>query len=278
MTDHAPPSPIAGRASVDDATADWITPRWPVPAHVGALCTTRQGGASAAPWRGFNLGDHVGDDPRVVARHRAQLQRRIGSRPVFLRQVHGQTLVRLLPETPDGIEADACIAFAPGLACTVMVADCLPILLSDRRGRFVAALHAGWRGLCGATHADGIGVIESARSALQAAGIALDETLAWLGPCIGPTAFEVGDDVRIAFARTQLGSDAFFTPAAGKHQKWFADLPGLARARLTSLGFGTVFGNDGSEPWCTMRQPSRFFSHRRDGVSGRMAACVWLRD
>ena len=277
MTACAPQTPSAGDASSHEAVPDWITPQWPVPAQVGALCTTRQGGASVAPWQGFNLGDHVGDDPQVVMRHRAQLQHRLGSRPVFMRPVHGHAVVQLQPDTRDGVEADACIALRPGLACTVIVADCLPILLSDRRGSFVAALHAGWRGLCGAGRPEGVGVVESAQRALQAARIQLDEAVAWLGPCIGPTAFEVGNDVRLAFACTQAGSDAFFTPMAHKDQKWLADLPGLARARLQAAGIGTVVGNDGSAPWCTVLQPSRFFSHRRDGVSGRMAACVWLR-
>lgn len=256
---------------------DWITPQWPAPAHVGAVCTTRHGGVSVAPWQGFNLGDHVGDDPRVVAQHRALLQRYLGSRPVFMRQLHGATVVHLQPGTRDGIEADGCLALAPGLACTVMVADCLPILLSNRRGSFVAALHAGWRGLCGAGHPDGQGVIESAREALLAVGIPARDVIAWLGPCIGPSAFEVGDDVRGAFARTQAGSDAFFTPITGRSQKWHADLPGLARVRLATAGIDTVLGNDGSDTWCTVQQASRFFSHRRDGVSGRMAACIWLR-
>lgn len=261
----------------DGVAGYWITPQWPVPAQVGALCTTRQGGESPAPWQGFNLGDHVGDDLQRVARHRLQLQRLLGSRPVFMRQVHRSDVLRLQHDTPDGVEADACIATHSGLACTVMVADCLPILLTDRRGSFVAALHAGWRGLCGASDSGGRGVIESTQRALQADGVRPSDVLAWLGPCIGPAAFEVGDDVRAAFAHTQAGSAAFFTPVAQRPHKWWADLPGLARARLAAAGIDAVHGNDGSVDWCTVQQASRFFSHRRDGISGRMAACVWLR-
>lgn len=261
---------------------DWITPLWPAPAHVAAVCTTRQGGVSEGPWRGFNLGDHVGDQPSRVALHREHLRRRLAARPVFMRQVHGHALVQLQGDTPDGVEADACMARHPQLACAVMVADCLPILFTDRRGTFVAAAHAGWRGLCGAAHMQGLGVVESTLQAVRRLGVPTGEVLAWLGPCIGPTAFEVGGDVRDAFARSQQGSERFFASRASAAEatgvdKWHADLAGLARDRLARAGVTEVYGNDSSPHWCTVGQPSRFFSHRRDGVSGRLAACIWLR-
>jgi YfiH family protein len=252
--------------------ADWIVPDWPAPASVRAVCSTRQGGVSMPPYDSLNLGDHVGDDAAAVARNRAVLQEAIGTRPVFLQQVHGSGVARLDARTPDGAQADGCVATQAGVACTIMVADCLPVLFADGAGRAVAAAHAGWRGLAG-------GVLEAtARGLWDAAGQAPAEaartTIAWLGPCIGPTAFEVGDEVRQAFVALQPGAAAMFRPHGPG--KWLADLQGLARMRLSSLGISQVHGNDGSDAWCSVRNPSRFFSHRRDRVSGRFAACVWL--
>lgn len=257
--------------------ADWLVPDWPAPASVRAVCTTRQGGASRPPYASLNLGDHVGDDPVAVAHNRAVLARAIGARPVFLQQVHGSGVVQLAAATPDGTQADGCVSTVTGLACTIMVADCLPVLFTDRSGRAVAAAHAGWRGLAGSA---GPGVLEATAqafwSALRATGAeAAGQTLAWLGPCIGPRAFEVGDEVRQAFVAQDRAAAAMFQPlAAGK---WLADLQGLARLRLAALGITGVHGNDGSDAWCTVAGVSRFFSHRRDRVSGRFAACIWLR-
>ncbi|MFT3811815.1 MAG: peptidoglycan editing factor PgeF [Acidovorax sp.] len=251
-------------------------PDWPAPPGVRALCTTREGGVSAAPFDSLNLGDHVGDDPAAVQANRAALARAVGARPVFLRQVHGTQVVHLGADTSDGTEADACISAQPGVACTIMVADCLPVLLAHRGGRVVAAAHAGWRGL-----ADG--VLEAVFERfwpLDQAGQALDatETIAWLGPCIGPRAFEVGPEVRAAFCGRDAGAAACFAAHGGG--KYLADLAGLARRRLAQLGVTAVYGNDGSAPWCTVGNAARFFSHRRDtralGGSGRLAACVWL--
>lgn len=277
--------------------ADWIVPDWPAPPTVRALCTTRAGGVSAAPYDRLNLGDHVGDDPQAVQTNRGVLQqalreRTAGARAVFLRQVHGTRVAHLARGTPDGAEADACTSTQPGLACTIMVADCLPVLLAHRSGGVVAAAHAGWRGLAGEA---GQGVLEavfqdfSAQVVAQRALNALEngaaeprdvaaDTLAWLGPCIGPQAFEVGAEVRAAFCERDAGAQTHFSAQAGG--KYLADLAGLARRRLAALGVTAVYGNDGSAPWCTVGNPSRFFSHRRDtlalGGSGRLAACVWI--
>lgn len=237
----------------------------------------REGGVSPPPWDSLNLGDHVGDDAGRVAANRARFESRLdGARPVYLRQVHGVRCVELAPADGavlQGAEADAAVTRHAGLACTVMVADCLPVLLCDARGRAVAAAHAGWRGLAA-------GVLEQALQTLRrATGDDPGEVLAWLGPCIGPAAFEVGDEVRQAFTAQDAGAAALFQPAAAG--KWWADLPGLARRRLSAQGLDRVWGNDGSPDWCTVTQSARFFSHRRDagrlGASGRFAAAIWRR-
>ena len=269
----------------------WITPDWPAPARVQALCTTRAGGVSRAPYDSLNLGVHVGDEPEAVHANRARLQSALGgARPVFLNQVHGTGVVELGAHTPDGTEADACTTAAPGVACAIMVADCLPVLLAHDSGAVVAAAHAGWRGLAGV---QGQGVLEaifkrfSALTLDQKASVAMkfeaeaavaQRTLAWLGPCIGPQAFEVGAEVRSAFCGSDPAAQACFTVGA-RAGKYWCDLAGLARLRLRALGVTRIYGNDGSEPWCTVANASRFFSHRRDtaglGGSGRLAACIW---
>jgi YfiH family protein len=244
------------------ALGEALVPDWPAPPGVHALCTTRDGGVSAGVYRSLNLGDHVGDAPADVALNRARLRDAIGARPVFLQQVHGIRLLALDAQTPDGTAADACTATAAGIACTIMVADCLPVLFTDGRGRRVAAAHAGWRGLAA-------GVLEETVGAF-ATEAGPDELMAWLGPCIGPEAFEVGDEVRAAFA----SAPQCFKPAAAPG-KWLADLAGLARQRLQAAGLTQLYGNDGSARWCTVNNPLLFFSHRRDRVSGRFAACIW---
>jgi YfiH family protein len=250
---------------------DVLLPDWPAPAKVRALMSLRDGGVSAAPYDSLNLGDHVGDDGAAVQRNRALLAQQLGAAPVFMQQVHGTVVERLpSPHTVPGsvVIADACLSQRPGLACTIMVADCLPVLFCDTAGRAVAAAHAGWRGLAE-------GVLDSTVAALQQA-VPQAQWLVWLGPCIGPSAFEVGDEVRAVFVARSAGAATCFRPHAPG--KWLADLPALARQRLAGLGLQGVHGNDGSEPWCTVANPSRFFSHRRDRVSGRMAACIWLAD
>lgn len=220
------------------------------------------------PFDSLNLGDHVQDDPQHVQTNRWRLQQHCDARPVFLQQVHGTDVVALDAATPDGVTADACWTDQLGVACTIMVADCLPLLFTDVQGRAVAAAHAGWRGLAA-------GVIEATLARLQAAaGCDVASVQVWLGPCIGPIAFEVGDDVRQAFGTQDAAMATFFRPGA-QAGKWFADLAGLARLRLRQAGLVQVFGNDGGSDWCTVTQSSRFFSYRRDGRSGRFAACIW---
>lgn len=254
----------------------WLQPEWPAPARVKAVCTSRRGGASSGAYDSFNLADHVGDAPAAVAANRAALTQALGVRPVFLSQVHGAAVLALDAASADGQAADAAITSQAGVACTIMVADCLPVLLTDRQGRRVAAAHAGWRGLAGQ---NGAGVLEATVKALEAPaldgiGVSATEIIAWLGPCIGPQAFEVGAEVHHAFTVTDPAAVAMFAEAGPG--KWRADLAGLARQRLAALGVQQVFGNDGSPAWCTVSQPSQFFSHRRDRVSGRLAACIWL--
>lgn len=257
-------------------SADWLVPQWPAPSNVRAVCTTRAGGISQVPYDSFNLGDHVGDDPAAVASNRQGLRDALLARPVFLNQVHRWNTVTLDAATPDATQADACLATQAGVACTIMVADCLPVLFCDAEGTAVAAAHAGWRGLAGE---GGQGVLEAVLKHFWAAvhvprAQAASKTIAWLGPCIGPAAFEVGPEVKAAFeARDPQAARLFQPHGAGK---WLADLQGLARLRLAALGVTQVYGNDGSAGWCTVGNPSRFFSHRRDRVSGRLAAAVWL--
>ena len=245
-----------------------------LPASVGAWMSTREGGLSGPPWGSLNLGDHVGDVPSHVQANRQALAVALQVRPVFLQQVHGSEVLALDAATPDGAVADACFTFEPGVACTIMVADCLPVLLWDRDGRWVAAAHAGWRGLAGRA---GQGVLETLWAALTVRGARPERTGVWLGPCIGPQAFEVGPEVMQAFGQDQAEVRSAFRQGHG--DRWWADLPRLARWRLQQLGLDAVAGNDSSPAWCTVSNPALFFSHRRDAVqlasSGRMAACIW---
>jgi YfiH family protein len=264
-----------------------LYPLWPAPAWVRAVFTTRDGGTSKPPFDALNLGDHVLDDPLAVAANRQILHEAMGTRPVFLQQVHGTTVVTLDAGMPDGCIADACISADPGMACIIMVADCLPVLLAHRQARVVAAAHAGWRGLAGV---GGQGVLESVLESFwqhpsvkrseSAINNGAKETLAWLGPCIGPLAFEVGAEVREAFCATDAQAASCFKPVGPS--KFLADLPALARLRLRACGVTAIYGNDSSPSWCTASHPGQFFSHRRDSValggSGRMAACIWLAD
>jgi polyphenol oxidase len=272
---------------------DWLIPNWPAPPHVKAVFTSRgiaetgfvsKSGVSQPPFDALNLGDHVGDDPNHVMANRHMLQVLLGVKPVYLKQVHGTEVVTLTlkaPKTPHGTVADACITTEKNLACTIMVADCLPVFFTDLEGSFVAAAHAGWRGL-----ADGV-LRQNIESIHALAGVNIAYTasniIAWLGPCIGPDAFEVGSEVKAAFAASLPNSAAMFKPVGGPESgKWLADLAGLARLQLKQLGLADdhIFGNDSSADWCTVNNPLRFFSHRRDAVrlgsSGRMAGCIWI--
>jgi YfiH family protein len=256
---------------------DWLVPQWAAPQNVRAVCTTRAGGVSQPPWNSLNLGTHVGDNTDHVMRNRAQLEMAIGAQPAFLEQVHGCDVLPLYADIPHGHKADGAVTRQPGLACTVMVADCLPVLFCDMGGKQVAAAHAGWRGLAGI---GGIGILErtvatfTVPAHVEYAQQAI-KIIAWLGPCIGPRAFEVGGEVRQAFVDSTQGAAECFTPLGGG--KWLGNLPALARLRLQAAGVQTIYGNDGSLPWCTVGNPLRFFSHRRDRVSGRQASCIWLQ-
>lgn len=242
---------------------DFIVPDWPVPDRVKAIVTTRKGGVSGGAYDSFNLASHVGDDPGGVAANRAALRAILPGEPFWLEQVHGTAVV--MPETGSGEPAppaaDASCSRQPGAVCVVMTADCLPVLFCDDAGSVVAAAHAGWRGLCA-------GVLERT---VDAMGVAPERLHAWLGPAIGPEAFEVGDEVRTAFLREDAGAAAAFT--VGKEQgKWLADLYLLARLRLARAGVVRVFGGG----FCTYADAERFYSYRRDRVTGRMASLIWL--
>lgn len=239
--------------------ADFLLPDWPAPAAVKALQTTRIGGVSRAPYDSLNLGDHVGDEPAAVAANRSRLASALPGGPLWLRQIHG-TVVADADSAAPGTEADAAVARRVGKVCVVMTADCLPVLLCDRAGTAVAAAHAGWRGLCA-------GVIEATVAAMdRPAG----DLVAWLGPAIGPKAFEVGDEVRAAFTAHDPAAAAAFVPATGG--KWLADIWFLARQRLAAAGVDAVWGGGR----CTVTERERYFSYRRDGATGRMGTFIWL--
>ena len=244
----------------------WLAPSW-AGSEVGALMSSRAGGVSSAPYDSFNVGLSVGDDPAGVAENRSRLAAACGAAPVYLRQVHGARVVDIgAADAEPGApihEADASITVVPGVACTVQVADCLPVLFAAPGGRAVGAAHAGWRGLAA-------GVIEATLAAVCRAGRCRpDEVEAWIGAGIGARAFEVGADVVAAFAGEPTGDARFRVARAGK---WLADLPALARDRLARAGTTRVTGGG----WCTVEDGSRFFSFRRDRVTGRMAAAVWI--
>jgi YfiH family protein len=253
-----------------------IIPDWPVPKNVRALQTTRRGGVSAAPYDSLNLGDHVGDAPQAVARNRQLFSPLLPSEPVWLKQVHG-TAVVYADATSCLPQADACIATHRGAVCVVMTADCLPILLCDDAGSVVGAVHAGWRGLCD-------GVIERT---VQAMAVPPQTLMTWLGPAIGPQAFEVGEEVRAAFISKQpQAADAFIpsppaplplageggTVVPGEGKKYLADIYLLARQRLEALSITRIYGGD----LCTYTDNTQFFSYRRDGATGRMGSFIWL--
>ena len=237
---------------------DWIVPDWPVTGNVRAFVTTRAGGTSQGPYASFNLGLRTDDDPAAVSANRAALRSLLPQEPVWLKQVHGTRVIDAdaRPVTPD---ADAAVARNAGTVCAVLVADCVPVLLTDRAGSTVAVAHAGWRGLAG-------GVVENTVREMRRPPA---ELLAFLGPGIGPRVFEVGPDVRDAFLDGDPDARDAFTPYTPG--KWLADLFALARRRLARAGVPAVFGGG----LCTYSDPQRFYSHRRNPVTGRMAAVIW---
>jgi len=245
----------------DPGELGWLGPEWPAPPRVRACTTTRRGGVSDGAYASLNLASHVGDTPEHVAENRRRLMSalRLPVEPAWLQQVHG-TVVLNATGISTGCEGDASYATQLGTVCAVLTADCLPVLLCDYGGTRVAAVHAGWRGLL-------YGVIEQAVRALQLPG---EEVLAWLGPAIGPGAFEVGEEVRAAFiAADPAAADAFSPSPRGR---WLADIYSIARRRLAAVHVSAVFGGH----WCTVSDAERFYSYRRDGATGRMASLIWL--
>lgn len=238
-----------------------LTPDWAAPPGVGAAMSTRSGGVSSGPYRSANLGTAVGDDPAAVAENRRRFAVAIGARPVWLQQVHGAQVLRVGAADADAppLPADAAWTDEPGVACTVQVADCLPVLLATRDGSVIGAAHAGWRGLSA-------GVLEATLDAMRCDPRTI---LAWLGPAIGPASFEVGEEVRSAFLAGWPEAQAAFRP--NDRKRWLCDLYLLARQRLAARGITDVHGGG----WCTLRDAQRFFSFRRDGRTGRMAALLW---
>jgi YfiH family protein len=241
-----------------------IKPDWAAPARVHAVATTRTGGDSRAPWASLNLGDHVGDDPASVVQNRVSLRDELGlpGDPVWLQQVHGTTVVEAA-RAGSRVAADASWTTSPGVVCAVLTADCLPVLFCNRAGTHVAAAHAGWRGLTA-------GVLESTVAWLAADGVRPDALLAWFGPAIGPGGYEVGVEVRDAFLRADPAAGSAFRPNRPGH--WLLDLYAAARQRLHRAGVTAISGGN----FCTLTEPERFFSHRRDGVTGRQATLIWL--
>jgi YfiH family protein len=237
-----------------------IVPDWPAPAHVGALVTGRGGGVSVGRYAGLNLAAHVGDAPQAVRENRRRLVQdlELPSEPVWLDQVHGARIVDL-DSAPSG-PADGAVTSRRGVVCAILSADCLPVLLTDRAGTRIGAAHAGWRGLAA-------GVLAAAVGAM---GLPSRDLLAWLGPAIGPNAYEVGDEVRAAFLARDPAARAAF--AANARGRWQADLYSLARLSLAAAGVAAIYGG-GS---CTATEAERFFSHRREAPCGRMATLIWL--
>lgn len=251
---------------MNDPAGHWspILPDWPAPSWVRAVVTTRSGGYSSGPYSSLNLGTHCGDEPEAVARNRDLVATRLGVQPVWMKQVHGTAVYEAdgwRPGRGGEPEADAAFATRSGIACAVMIADCLPLLVVDEARRAVAAIHAGWRGLSS-------GVIERCLDAMGGGGKRV-----WLGPAIGPESYEVGADVRAAFLDHDTDAEGLFRPARPGH--WYLDLYGAARRRLRACGLSDDRIHGGGD--CVLRDPAQFFSHRRDGRTGRMAALIWIR-
>jgi len=243
----------------------FIPVNWSAPQHIHAVSTMRQGGYSAGVYQGFNLGAHVQDDPLLVEKNRQLLSQSLSlSAPLcWLNQTHSSILLKIEQDTATGIEADAAWTTLKNAPCIVMTADCLPVLVTDKQGSFVSAIHAGWRGLCD-------GIIEQSIAAI-CTELTIDSTelLVWLGPCIGKTAFEVGAEVRAEF----IAQDPNAASAFKVHQdRYLADLQQLARLRLAPLNVAEITASE----HCTFCEPENFYSYRRDGKTGRMATLIWI--
>ena len=242
---------------------DFIIPDWPAPANVHALQTTRHGGISLPPYDSLNLGSHVQDNPLHVAHNRQLLSQFVPSEPVWLNQVHGTTVVDAA-NTDCVPNADASFTVKPNIVCVTMTADCLPVLLCDKAGTVVANIHAGWRSLCD-------GIIEQT---VQKMPVDATQLMAWLGPAIGPDAFEVGGEVRAQFIERDASSEAAFKPQGG--DKWLGNIYQLATQRLNRANISQIYGAGHQEMYCTFNDKQRFFSYRRDNLTGRMATLIWL--
>ena len=258
-------SPTPAPQSPKLKTSDLIIPDWPAPANVRAFFTTRGGGVSIGAYASLNLGAHVGDEPELVAENRRRVGTLLPAAPVWLNQVHGVDVVRaeeLVGSPANAVPADASVTAQRGVPCAVMVADCLPVLFSTRDGSQVGAAHAGWRGLLK-------GVLERTAKALCDDP---SEVIAWLGPAIGPNAFEVGAEVFAAFTSAAASDASAFRVTSERRDKFLADIYALARARLQRAGIKRIFGGD----FCTVSDAARFFSYRRDATTGRMVGVVWI--
>ncbi|WP_020168162.1 MULTISPECIES: peptidoglycan editing factor PgeF [Methylotenera] len=247
--------------------SDFIIPDWPAPANVHTLQTTRHGGISLAPYNNLNLGSHVQDDPLHVAHNRQLLSQFVPSEPVWMNQTHGINVVDAA--NTDCVPAsDASFTTRHNTVCVVMTADCLPILLCDKAGTAVSSVHAGWRSLCD-------GVIEET---VRKIPVDSNQLMAWLGPAIGPQAFEVGSEVRAQFIAKDAQAEFAFKPLINNEngEKWLADIYKLANQRLNRAGVNQVYGGGQQEAYCTFTDEQRFFSFRRDNQTGRMATLIWL--
>ena len=238
--------------------SDFIIPEWPAPSNIKAIQTTRSGGISVAPYDSLNLGSHVQDDTLAVAKNRQFISKYLPSEPVWLNQVHGVDVIDAAKST-NVQDADASYSKNKNVVCVTMTADCLPVLLCNKQGNAVASIHAGWRSLCN-------GVIEVT---IKEMGVEPEDLMAWLGPAIGPDAFEVGGEVREAFIAKDNQAEMAFVASGNK---WLGDLYLIAKQRLNKQGVNQIYG--GKE--CTYSNPSRYFSFRRDGVTGRMATMIWF--
>ena len=250
-------------AGIEAARLDWIVPDWAAPPNVCAFVTTRQGGVSRGPYATMNLGRSGRDDPGALAANQRRFESFLPAPPLALRQVHGVAVAHLHGDDAAAPVADAVVTREPGVVCSILTADCLPVVFAARSGNAVGVAHAGWRGLAA-------GVIEATIDALSGLGAPAGDLVAWLGPAIGPSAFEVGADVHSAFCDRDAAAIACFAPH--RPGKWLADLDGLARLRLARAGVVSVGGGG----LCTYRDATRFFSYRREPDSGRMATAVWL--
>lgn len=251
--------------SENKTSIHFLRPKWPAPANVKSLVTCREGGTSLPPFNSLNLGDHVGDDAQCVLANRTLLRAHLPCEPIWLKQVHG-----INASTPDSreLEADAIVTNRADEVLAIMTADCLPVLFTNHSGSVIGAAHAGWRGLCN-------GVLENTVKEMQilSGESSAKDILAWLGPAIGPDAFEVGDDVLQAFWNAKIPFlERSFIPIPSKPGKYLADLHLLARSRLERIGLTEIYGGD----YCTVNQAEHFFSYRRDGVTGRFASLIWI--